>query len=310
MSSELKIGLAIVAAAILFVLGVRFLAGMPLFGGHATYYTSFQDTQGMLPGAAVRVNGVKVGAVKDLQLIESERRVRVTFSADDDVALPQGTHTGMSGMSFFGNLHITLTLASADNPAIEPGAFIPSTDSPSGDLLANLTERAPGLMAQTDTLVTTASQTMRELNVMLTQPNSDLRRTLEATRSAAVTMRNIMQEQRATLSHTLANFESASTDLNRIIETNDDSLEIAIARFSDSSRRLNETLTGVQRTSDRLDRILLALEEQEGTLGMLLYDPSLYVHLDSAAVEMNQLLADFKRRPGFYLEHMRLVDIF
>ncbi len=39
-------------------------------------------------------------------------------------------------------------------------------------------------------------------------------------------------------------------------------------------------------------------------------DPSLYTRLDSAAINLNEILSEFKEDPKKYLKHLDLIDIF
>ncbi|HEX7072364.1 MAG TPA: MlaD family protein, partial [Rhodothermales bacterium] len=78
-SREIKVGAALIVAAILFFIGIRFFEDVPVFRGTYELYTEFDNAQGLTPGNAVRVQGVAVGAVESVEIDEQTRRVRVRF---------------------------------------------------------------------------------------------------------------------------------------------------------------------------------------------------------------------------------------
>src|SRR5690606_34132267 len=53
MRNELKVGLAILAAALLFYVGLRLFQDMPIFRGTFDLYTVLDDAGGLLPGNPV-----------------------------------------------------------------------------------------------------------------------------------------------------------------------------------------------------------------------------------------------------------------
>ena len=70
------------------------------------------------------------------------------------------------------------------------------------------------------------------------------------------------------------------------------------------------SLASFESTSAQLDAVLAKLDSGEGTLGLMLNDPTLYHNLNEAATNLNQLVADFQADPKRYLKDLRLVDVF
>ena len=83
-----------------------------------------------------------------------------------------------------------------------------------------------------------------------------------------------------------------------------------VANFSDSLatieiaatvRRTNEVLTQINRIAEKINR-------GEGSLGMLLYNDTLYANLESSTYHLNRLLKDLHENPKRYL-HFSLLDL-
>src|SRR5688500_5565479 len=92
LSLEAKVGLLILAAAILLGVFLFALGGINLENTY-TVYADFDNPGSVQPGAAVRVGGVKVGSVDGVQYLgrrldpQTSRRalVRLTLSIHEDV---------------------------------------------------------------------------------------------------------------------------------------------------------------------------------------------------------------------------------
>ena len=74
--------------------------------------------------------------------------------------------------------------------------------------------------------------------------------------------------------------------------------------------RLDRTLASLESTTAGIDAIVSKIEQGEGTLGLLVNDPSLYHQLDSTLTTLNRILLDFERDPKRYLKDLKLVDVF
>jgi phospholipid/cholesterol/gamma-HCH transport system substrate-binding protein len=85
---------------------------------------------------------------------------------------------------------------------------------------------------------------------------------------------------------------------------------MAVEQFNRVLDRLNQNLASLERTTAGLDAIIGKIDRGEGTLGLLVNDPTLYHRLDSTVTSMNELLIDLKENPVRYFRALRLVDLF
>jgi phospholipid/cholesterol/gamma-HCH transport system substrate-binding protein len=104
------------------------------FGGSKEYKAEFVDATGVVKGDDVRIAGVKVGTVKDIQIVDRTRAM-VTFSVQDDTALSRATHANIRYRNLVGQRYISLTQEIGDSGTLPEGATIPvSQTSPALDL--------------------------------------------------------------------------------------------------------------------------------------------------------------------------------
>lgn len=306
--NELKVGLAIVAAVVIFIFGFRFFRDLPLFRGSYNLNTRLAKSGGLVAGNAVRISGVKVGSVERVALTEDQDAVNVRFRVNEGTTIPQGSHAEATGISALGGISLAITPGPPGNPRVAPGGTVPGRTAPS--VVNKLTERAPMIVDRADSLLMTANATLGEAGALFSSPDSDLRQTLAAIRQSTETLNRVLAAQEGRLASVLENAEASSADLRAFTSSNTDSLSLAVSRLNAALGSLNNNLAGLETTTARLDSISARINSGEGTLGRLINDPGLYVRLDSTATRMDAVLEDFQANPERYLEDLTLVDIF
>lgn len=311
-SREFKVGLAVLAAILIFIFGVRFMEDVPLFRGTYTLHTALDDASGLSSGNAVQLNGVKVGSVEEVSLSKGANQARVDFRIKEDVTITEGARTRVGGFSALGNVYLKIIPGPSSNPALSAGGFVPAATEPTGinAVVNDLEERAPKLFEHFTSVLENADETLHQTNQLLANSNSDLRQTLTSVRQSARTLESLMQSQRPRLEQTLTNMEAFSADLRQLTGENADSLNRAVHQLNRTLTQADRNMGALETTTDDLNAILGKIQRSEGTLGLMVNDSTLYVRLDSTARNLNQLVDDFKNHPRRYLRHMTLIDIF
>lgn len=307
-SKELTVGVSLVVAAVIFVLGVRYFEDLPLFRGTYAINTTFEDAGGLTSGSAVRINGVRVGAVDEVALDSETKRVRVNFHVDGDMSVPEGSYATVGGIAALGSVHMTIHLGPAGNQAVEEGGFIPGRSG--GGLLESVTDRAPELASTVESVLTNANQTFEEAEILLGNASGDVQQTLRAFQQAATSLEAMIRAQQAEVSATVSNLRAFSGDLSEFSDESADSLSLAVQRLNQSMVQLETSLAALESSAATLDEILAKINEGDGTMARLVNDPSLYAQLDSSATNLNAILEGIRENPERYLKHMSLVDIF
>lgn len=313
-SKEIKVGISIVIAAIVFFAGLRFFQNVPMFKSSYVLQTEFQDAGGLVAGNPVLMKGVNVGTVETVRLDLEDQVVRVVFRIEEDVKVPQGSYAEASGFSALSGVKLAITPGPASNPPIEPGSTLPGP--PEGDILGQLKDAGPRLVSRADSTLTDASIAMQALSQKVSNPTSNLNQLISALEQ---TSRNLEQATDGdALGKTISNLEAVTADLRRLsgeTQAAEDSLSennlgVIMARLNRSLDKLDRNLSNLERSTTNLGEITDKLNNGNGTAGRLINDPSLYNRLDSAAVEANRLLRDLQDNPNKYLDDMTLVKVF
>lgn len=335
MSNEIKVGLAVLAAALVTYFGIQFLSDRPLFGGGYDIVVVFESAQGIAQGSAVLLNGVRVGSVRRVALSDDARQVFVTLRLNPGTRIPRGAVFGTSGLSALGDVAVSIrppTGADAGRPLAAGDTVIAR---PAVDLFDLLAGESTSLTARADTALTSAVSVFSSLDQLLINSGDDLQAVLAQLRFLTTAATQTLLTERERVGQTLGALQRAaasaerfsqdlgvlsqdlSTDLRattgtfrRFSEENSDSLAVTIAGLNTTLRSLDRSLTQLDRLAASLDTTLAAANRTDGTLGLLLQDPSLYNNANAAAASLQQILADFQRDPARYLREFRPVRVF
>jgi len=337
LTNEIKVALAVVLSAVVIFFGVRFLSGKPLFGAGYEVVAIFEDAQGLAPGAIVRLNGVRVGDVRDIELSPNARQVYVTLGIDGDVQIPRGSTLQTSGISALGQVAIEITPpsgAGAGRPLVA-GDTLRAANTP--DLFDLLAGESNSLTARADTALIGAVNTFTTLDEILQNSGGDIQAVLAQLRFLTQGATTLILDERNRIDRTLASLEDAAAnastvsdrvgrnveDLSVVVgndvvatsgtvralaETNADSVTAAVNNLSSALRRADEQLVELRALTANLASLTADLDSTlnspNGTLGLLLHDPSLYYNANSAAAALQQILQDLQAEPGRYLREL------
>jgi phospholipid/cholesterol/gamma-HCH transport system substrate-binding protein len=104
------------------------------FSGSTDYKAEFVDATGVVKGDDIRIAGVKVGNVKDVEIVDRSRAL-VTFSVEDGTAVTGATNASIRYRNLVGQRYISLSQEIGDAEALDEGATIPvAQTSPALDL--------------------------------------------------------------------------------------------------------------------------------------------------------------------------------
>ena len=94
------------------------------FSSKTEYRAEFVDATGVVKGDDVRIAGVKVGTVKDVEIVDRTRAL-VTFSVEDRQSLSKATHASIRYRNLVGQRYIALSDEIGDTGELAPGDTIP-----------------------------------------------------------------------------------------------------------------------------------------------------------------------------------------
>ena len=153
-----RVGLVVLVALVFLMFGVLMVGRRAhLFTSKLPYQTQFDSAAGLVSGNPVRLNGVTVGNVLEVNLSPdpADQTVRVIYEVDRKIAprLRTGTTAAIKTIGLLGDKYVELVGGTAAEPVVEPGGTIKAAAGGglddilkgSGDLLTDLSAIARSL---------------------------------------------------------------------------------------------------------------------------------------------------------------------
>jgi len=287
LTKEVKVALVVTAGIVVLFFGLNFLKGAAMFSGNETYYIEFKNVSGLSVSSPIYADGFKVGVVSDIQFdYDHKSATKVVVELNKDLRIPKGSSAEIVS-DMLGNVQINLLLANNPRERILPGETIQGTIN-------------SGMMAKAANLIPAVEQMMPKLDSILTSLNN-----LLADPSIAQSLHNI-QTITQDLTVTTREVNTLMGGLNRkmpgILAKADETLDhtnlltgnLASLDVQSTFDQVNQTLANVQELTDKLN-------DQKGTLGLLINDPGLYHHVDATVRNADSLVLDLKTHPKRYV---------
>ena len=330
--SELKIGLLTITAIVIAAILVFSLTGAKgFFWQRYTLKTRFPNVAGLAAGSPVRVAGVQVGSVKEIQFAGD--LVDVVFEVNKKVQ-PRITDKSVAflgSVSLLGSSAVDITPSTAGTPVPEYGYV---TQGRAKGQFADIAESASGTIEEVTGLVHDLRQGKGSAGKLITDERlyNELQQFVatagQMTRelqSGKGTVGKLLKDPKAanSLEASMKSIENMTRKLNagegslgKLLKDDEfsRSLTAATANFQEMTDRLNkgEGTAGKLLTDDALFKRLNAVTEQfdqlvtklnagEGTAGQLLKDKQLYENMNGAVGDLRALITEIKKDPKKYL---------
>lgn len=289
---EIKIGILAAVCIFLLFFGLNFLKGVNIFSPTNSYHGTFVNLHNLEEQAAVYIRGHKVGQVDNIHYdFTRDSAFTVDISINRDIVLPQGTQMALVSDGLLSGMAIELQLPDQstitnDQLPIAKGSFIPTIyvpglmESVQGELIAHV----DAAIQSVDSLVASLQLQVQGDHLKNTLSNVD-RVTSDLT-DVSADLKRVVNNQVPTI---VKNADNAFANLNDIT--------------SDLQKAdLAATVARVDTAVDGINGFIADVRSQEGTLGQLIYNKSLYDHIDATVVSADSLLVDLKAHPKRYVQ--------
>ena len=330
--SELKIGLLTVFALATATMLIFLLSGEGgFFWQRYSLKTIFPNIAGLKPGAPVRVAGVEVGTVTEVQFAGDRVEVILEISRDMQSRVTSTSVASLGSISLLGEAAVDLTASSQGTPIPEWGYI---TSGPTAGSIAEVGEQAARGIAELTVLLKETRAGRGTLGKLFTDDSLYLE--MHSLVSAVEDVVQNVNQGNGTIGH-LANDPAAAKALEASLQNveavtarirsgegsigkllgddamaqsltsttaNLDSLTGKINRGEGTAGKLiteRELYDRLNSMSQRLDQVMTGLQQGEGTAGQLLKDRQLYDNINGTMAEMRQLVQDIRADPRKFL---------
>jgi len=157
-------------------------------------------------------------------------------------------------------------------------------------------QRLSPLQEKIETMMVSADQLLKNLNDVFdvkTKDNiklsiAELTTTIASFKSTSESLNSLVIDNKSVIGETISNFNQISEDLTSVSKS-----------LSESD--LDSIMLDLKSTISSFESMLMSIENGEGSIGKLLKDDRMYVNLQGATKQLEQLLEDMKLNPKRYV---------
>lgn len=283
-SNEVLVGLLLTAALVIGIGGTIWLVRGGFRSGYSLY-SVFRWGDNLKVGQPVRLAGVQVGYVGDVDLVP-DGTLLVTMKVDNGTKVPRNARAVVEAVGLFGDAQIALQAAP------DARSYAADDTVPVGTPAAGIAQ----LTAKGDTVASQAVLLTTALRAELVDSGGlrDLRHTLAQTNALLAQLGTVAAQQNRELTRTQASVRRA---LAGIDSSKIDSTLTNVRAASANASALTDSL---KFTTSRINAALAGIERGEGTAGKLLRDTLFYADVRRLVGRIDTLTLDFQRNPGKY----------
>ena len=331
MTREIRVGLFLVVAFLILIALFELLGKETIFARMVEYKTSFKSIPNLKLGDPVRLAGVDVGSVRDIQVVGA--RVEVTIRVKPGTPVKTDSVATIKLTSLLGTSFVDMTFGSPAAQTAPPGSLLQSAEPPDlNTLLARLNDAAGDIQTLAKQLnegmgksfepISSAFQSMDKIAKQIEKgqgtlgkliSNDDLYREIQGMASNMNKLSQQLARGEGTLGKLVnddalyndlrsltADLKVTSQGLSRIakdVESGKGTLGKLVkddALYTEAKNTLaqaREALGGLQTVSKRIG-------EGKGTLGRLLNDDALYTDMQGAVASLNNIMKKVERGEG------------
>lgn len=309
LSKEFKIGIVVVCSIAAFVWGVNFLKGSNLFSPKYYLYAIYPRIENMIPANPVLINGFKIGQINKISLIQyqGKNQVLVKFILSEDVAIPKGSVAKSISSDLLGSKAVEIVFSN-NNEFVKSGDTLLAS-SEEGFKESFSRQFAP-LQAKAENLISNIDSVMTVVSLVLntkTRDNIDksfesVKRAIFSLEQTAYKLDNLIGSEKTKLSGIMSNLNNITGNLSK----NEQKINSILNNFSSLSdslakANLKEAVNNADKSLAELNKVLLRINEGQGTLGKLAKNDSLYNNLNKSALNLDLLLEDLRLNPKRYV---------
>lgn len=290
-TQKVRLGVFLLAGALLVGGAVAVLAGMSIFKRHDQYTIRFRETvSGLTPGSSVKLRGVDVGRVQSIQIDPKDSEVVVvTVQVKKGTPFPKGASAQLVTSGITGLKYIEVTGGKKGAERMESGQEIPSRPS----ALYTITGKAESIAFKAEQLLNNVlritSSENREMAVGLVQ---DARTLLRRLSEAAQSTTRTMEEIRPELSFALKQLGRSTRTVRRTVAGIDRMVEVFQREAKGAFAELRSTIRQVRRAAGSKGELAMTLRRVEKTVaaaGERISSPDITKSINSVQTSLTAL---------------------
>ncbi|MEK6779219.1 MAG: MlaD family protein [Candidatus Deferrimicrobiota bacterium] len=292
MSREAKVGIFVVLGLVVliyFTFRVSKWGGIGEKGYKLT--VDFESASGLEPKANVKMAGVPVGKVEEIQLVGN--RARLVLRIVEGVRIPIDSVASIQTQGLLGEKYVEMLPGKQTEQVLPPGGRVANTLPPLNldEIVRKLSLIADDVKRFTETLSGT---------IGTEEGKKAIAEIIRNVREASAVLRNVSTGNEERLNRILANIDTLSADLKDISSSNKEDLRAAIANLRAFSQTLKEQTPGLAKKLEAMgDQVSGVIgENRENIKESISNLKSASAKLDNTLASAEKVLAKIDRGEG------------
>lgn len=287
LTKEVKIALVTIVGVVILFFGMNFLKGLNLFSSTDDYFIEFKDISGLSSSSPIYADGYQVGTVKDVIYdYTNTNPTKVVVAIDKAMRIPEGSSAEIVS-DMMGNVKVNLLLANNPRSRIMPGQTI------RGDVNNGAMGQLSAMIPAVEAMLPKLDSILASVNALLADPA--LAQTLHNVETVTQNLTTSSAELNKLMAAMNHGVPTMMTKANRVLDNADVlTANLASLDLASTKQQVDNTIASVQQLTNRLN-------SNDGTLGLLMNDPSLYNNLTSTMRDADSLLVNLRQHPKRYV---------
>lgn len=283
-SNELKIGFWAIVTLVILFLGVNYLKGVHTLRQGDFYYLLSEKVEGLAVSSHVKLHGLKVGIVREMEYDIPSNKVLVTINIyNDDIKIPVDSRLVVTS-DLLGTSSINLELGESKQYFNTWDTIIaPTTNASLLDKADPIISKVDALLPKLDTLVSGITVLVNESKVQesLLELNKMTVRLNQTVNSLNGLLKNDVPTIMNNVESTTANLDTISNQLKEA--------------------EVEKILANANRTLNEMNQLMKRVQANDNTVGKLLNTTDLHEHLNSTLSDVDSLVNAIKENPKKYI---------
>lgn len=333
-SAETKVGIMTFIAILILVIGTLLIGKFAGFGKTYIIKAYFDFVSGIEKGAPVRLGGVKVGIVKDINIVPTHKpSIELVLRISKQALIHKNARVFIQTMGLMGEKYVEIYEGTPDSPVLANNDSvigqnplqvedILATSKQISDELAKTIEAISEVVTKEETkhsitnFITRLDSISTRIDQILARKQGDFEQFATNLRSVSDQMKvvvndvdAIVKENRAGIKSTVTDFSAAAEtvhkNVDRIVENLDKITGQLNTMITQNQPGLNSTVQNFQAASedfkkamDKLNEVTGKVQSGQGTIGKLITESKLYDNTSQALGSVKQAADEIKNVAG------------
>ena len=293
---EFKIGVFAVIVILVSWWGFSWLGGEDLFKSYNTYYAYYEEvSKDLQVSSRVYIRGVNVGNVRDIQLQGDKVKVEIAIEEQYAGMIPNNS-IALITEGMMGGAQIKIEQGDSDAIATDGSVLNGRLDA---GLMAMVSEKIDPLMENINGTIEKLDQTIDGVNTLIADNTENITKIVANLEAMSAELNGILADSKKDIDNIMGDVSSFTAMLKQNTATIESMLQ-NLAKFSGDVAESN-LVDQLSTTVERLNGIISAIENGEGSVGKLLSDDEIHNSLNDTIDSVNALVSDLKEHPMRYV---------